>query len=365
LYADLDLVVTIDPPSANPAPQSPDPDEPKVLSTWPEQPGDYAPGGAFTPGSPMFWEAHGLALPPRLTNTLIPAYQGIVSVQALRADEYFGPLPSPVQAYPYQYYSAHENPGLFQLAPDTRLMPLKTVVLYVPGDEIWGQGWLPKRMLQAAFDDYWTGTKTIGEVGLGLWATQGEWQTGCDDCASAFIQPDRVWDQCGIQFRVVKYHECPVSADVFWYNIAGLGIPSSQACDLYKMHETVKTALAECPGFDFEDGLRPILFKGNLVYENRLCQFGGNPIKVPGWTALADHWAYIRQYGGGLLIAHEIGHLLGLPDNNPCGEPHTLMCSTDPQHDLCAPSDTGQDACAACGTPRTVAKNQQDAYWGP
>jgi hypothetical protein len=74
---------------------------------------------------------------------------------------------------------------------------------------------------------------------------------------------------------------------------------------------------------------------------------------VAGWTAPND-WVYIRKSGGGLLIAHEIGHILGLPDNT-CADPHTLMCSDDPQPDIGG----------ACSTPRQSAQGRQDAYWGP
>ncbi len=126
-------------------------------------------------------------------------------------------------------------------------------------------------------------------------------------------------------------------------------------CDLNGMHNSVKEALETCPGFDFNDNLGAVIFKGNLTFQDQACDFGGGAsFGTPGFFSIFDptyKWVYIRGIGGGLILAHELGHLLGLPDNS-CNEPHTLMCSTDPQPEI-----------GNCGNANTVARNRQNAYW--
>ncbi|MBI4705619.1 MAG: hypothetical protein HY744_31385 [Deltaproteobacteria bacterium] len=311
-----------------------------LLFTWPEKEGyTTSVQGAFT------WEAHGVRLVPGSQST---------SVQAIRDQWYDG-------EFPYQ------GAGQFKLDPATSLVPLHVVVLHPtgPGANV-PEDWLTEQEVDLLFDDRWHGDKTENtnpDIAYPDWA-EVLWdyktdctQSWCKTHKQGPIRPDRIWDQCGIQFRKVSFHQCGVPMDVFYNqkDVPGLG------CNAFDQMGKIKTALDSCPGAPPWDApIGVIVFTGYVVNIAALGDVHCEPEPPAAYDVAsgnvfvnkqvldADYFKYV--------IAHELGHMLSLNDVGTITlcEPSQLMCAGVGQMTKDIPD---------CSKPRTAAEKAQGKKW--
>mgnify|MGYP000337543633 CR=1 FL=1 len=315
---------------------------------WPQQEGTYTSDACATClGANMFWEAHGLELGPRLSGF---ALENISTVQAYRTDSDIGaPVP-------------YDNPGLFQLAPAVRLVPLNIVVTFPPNDANFGPNWVPQDGARALLDDVWAADiQTTTNPNEHPHAVNGAWTRrstcGAETCsAMGVVQPDRVWDQCDIQFRMVSYTSCPVPADVFD------NVDQINGCNVDQHASNIEQAINGCAP---NNGATTVVFTSFLA--NHLLGCTNEPL---GAAKKTSPFVYITYQGiKNLVLSHELGHRLGLPDigtSDSCDQ-DSLMCTYDQQHVRtilgCEDSES-PDYCGACITARSHAEYLQGLYNG-
>jgi len=316
---------------------------------WPQQDGTYTSDACPTClGSNMLWEAHGLRLGPRLTGQEL---ENVSTVQAYRTDSHIGtPLP-------------YDNPGLFQLAPTVRLVPLNVVVTFPPNDANFDPNWVPQDGVLAVLDDVWAADiQTTTNPNEHPHAVNGTWtrksQCGAETCsAMGLVQPDRVWDQCDIQFRMVSYTSCPVAADVF------SNLSTTNPCNVDLHASRIAQAIDGCAP---NNGATTVVFTNFLTNQALGCI--NEPLGAAKKTSPFVHISYKGIQN--LILAHELGHRLGLPDIGGNAEfcpQDSLMCTYDQQQVrtiLGCEGSVAPDYCGACITARNQAEYLQGLYNG-
>jgi hypothetical protein len=158
-----------------------------------------------------------------------------------------------------------------------------------------------------------------------------------DEITLPFTQPDQVWNQCGIQFRMMNCSDndlgCP---DLIVDSVENIAPTECESGGLHNFsHMRQDFGLAESlPGVTRD---LPIMIAVSSVSGDCL---GDQPIDVGeiGKAALA---LSRRSRPSPLAAAHELGHVLGLNDDDSCtGEKGHLMCSqSDFQRPIVRPAD--------------------------
>lgn len=312
------------------------------LLPWPSAQGTWDKDNPQMP-----WEAHGLALAPRLTGA--PG-EGIATLQAYLQDANSGtPLP-------------HLGTGRFQLASDVLIVPLNVVVTYPTSGPVatFPQGWLPERTVRALFDDAWLADKTIlNNPNEHPHSVTAHWSTAsnCLDPNSTVCQvgqvalPDRVWDQCNIQFRLVSYvNSCPVPADAF--DNLSLGGDCSGSAQVTKINNAVKNCI-------LNNGADNVVIVGSLN-DKSYCPPLYGLSKKTGTMYLGAAFANFP-----FVLAHELGHKLNLPDigdDKTCGGTSLMCQAVEPQTAVLQGCAGVAPNCGACDQARTWAAYHQGQY---
>jgi hypothetical protein len=296
--------------------------ETESLTTWPR-----LPGLEFGAGQPLTWEAHGTRLAPRLTGA---PDEGLKTIHADRQNWNLPKLPDPAV-------------GRVQLDPTVGLVPVRVIALYVPGSPDFDLGWFSKQQADVLLDDVWTADKTVvtnpnespHEI-IADWT----WSAPCPSpsCTVPQVQgpsgnkrnmlPDRIFDQCGVQFREVNFESCPVAEDVFFNQ--GDSKTNPYVCNADVAFAHIRKAVEKCVdhittpnGGSFYTNAITLVVAGSLVDPNGNCFNDVLEGEKDGIVV-----ATVRGLFSDTTLAHEFGHALGLghtgsesdcPDDN-------LMC---------------------------------------
>jgi hypothetical protein len=159
--------------------------------------------------------------------------------------------------------------GRFQLGSKVSLVPLHVVVLAPESNPYFPFDWFTKEDAAFLFDDSWSGDKsTVTKPAESPHDVVTSWSQKVD-CISSWcqtwlanvIQPDRVFDQCDIQFRMVSFTQCVVRNDVFD------SLDQKNPCNPDLQAARVNAALADCFELQelFKYGIPKVIFMGSLV----------------------------------------------------------------------------------------------------
>ncbi len=309
---------------------------------WPQFEGSY---DTFLP-----WEVHGLRLQPRISGDPIEA---LATVQAVRDDCTTGSLP-------------YKGVGYFQLAPDVALVPIRVVVFDpTPAADLFSPGWVSQKDAELLFDDIWVGQKDkTNSPSCSPDAVDAFWKhrAGCEggfgcetvvqasgSASSKIIQPDRVWDQCGVQFRLVGYHQCTIDAREF----APIESPDDGFCGDIGMTARVNSLILrarQCGVPQDPTAVVQVMFVRDLV--PRDC----NNVPVGAQNESSVLLSLAAYQGSGLVLSHELGHRLGLPHASNCNS-GLLMCEFANALGNIVPL-------ADCATAHDAAMRLQQNFWG-
>ena len=306
------------------------------LYTWPSFAGTYG------DDEDMFqFESHGMKLEPMVDGE---ALSSIATASGIH-DAWNGPellLEDPLG----------NTEGRFQLDPAVGLVPLRVVVLHggpltAPGffGPALSAGWLSHNSAELLIDDRWEGTKltnTMAPYFPDFVETEWTHRPGTGQVASAPIagggrhmQPDRVFDQCDVQFRMLSYHTCQVPPDILYDSqcLGSLGQTGHA--------NTVRNYVAE--NCDVPSDVAKVIFVGSLAGSN--CFDGTlNGAQVRNDVLITN------MFAGKTTLAHELGHLVGLNHTKTSGN-------------LMAPGSGIVLDEEECSTANAVAHTMQAAYW--
>ncbi len=302
------------------------------LLTWPEQSGFYG-----NDEDKFFFEGHGIKLAP-----------GIEGDPLATA--------STARAY-YTWYGAEllfEDPlglseGRFELDPAVALVPLHVVVLHGEGLEdglFVGSDldpqWISENDTTALFDDEWVADEypspdsVVSEwrIRPGTGYVAGFPAPG----SGRWFQPDRIFEQCDVQFRQVSYHSCAAPPEILYDSECNGEIGSTGHVNTVNIHVDNECGVPN-------DGIPRVIFVGSL---------GGNNC-VPGVVQGAhkdDNVFITNMFADQNTLAHELGHILGLFHTDA---PGNLMQEAGVDTDLI---EDGQ-----CQTVHDKAEAYQQKYW--
>ena len=312
----------------------------RTALVWPQTVGFFQGAGTRVP-----WEAHGLRLDPLGTAAKVEPWE----------DDWQNP-------------NVHWNneDGFLHLDPNVKVVPVVTVVVWgderSPGPEgaccypALSHDRVTEKDSRAFFDDDWSGQRhPSSSPGYSPEDVVGEWNTtaGCANgtvCASnftastsvdgtvvqggQFYQPDRIFDQCSVQFREIAHIKCHAPPDVLH--------PSAFACP------TSSQALADANkvrGF-VEKNCLPKGRLGNIIpeYDDAMkVVFMGQFSRTGGGTSCQDGeirganipnttWVFVTNRASKGVVSHEIGHALGLEhiaqSGSVCSDSENLMCAS-------------------------------------
>jgi hypothetical protein len=306
------------------------------LYTWPTHWGTFG-----DDESNFFFEAHGMKLEPVLEGDPLSSI-----TTATGMNDTFNlpelPLEDPLG----------NTEGRFQLDPDVALVPLRAVVLYGKGLDKPGfsgpalaSNWFSQSSAKLLFDDMWKGSKfTNTQWGYDPDFVVTEWThypgTGqvalhADSGGGRHLQPDRIFDQCDVQFRMVSFHTCKVTPDILYS--ADCDSELGQTGHVNAIRSFVDD---EC---DIPSDLPRAIFVGSLSANN--CASG-----VLEGGQLGDDLVISNLAAGKRTVSHELGHLLGLDH-------------TDDVDELMGPGQGTLLNGEECAEAHESAQEWQQAYW--
>lgn len=298
---------------------------PQVVDTWQGT------------GTRVPWEAHGLRLDPLGSAARVEPWE----------DDWQNPL-----------VHWNQEDGFVHLSSKVRVVPVVSVVVYgearVPGPEggccypALGADRITEEDTRAFFDDQWTGERFLSsspgyspEQVVGAWYTKA----GCENtslCGKSpftastsvdgkvvrggqFYQPDRLFDQCGVQFREIAHIKCRAPADVL--HPSDVKCPSALQAnsDAKKVRDWVTdVCMKDAPAALTDADAMKVVFMGRFNSSSG-CSQG----TIKGGNIPSTEWVFITDLADRATIPHEMGHALGLDHvaaNAACSDPDNLMC---------------------------------------
>lgn len=331
------------------------------LATWPVADGSYSADRSLT------FEGHGLQLEARPYGT---PTEGIAHVQALH-----DPYNAPEAVFTDALGNAEAH---IQLHPDVLLVPVNVVVLHGPSHSLEsGSSFpslpafhIPPQQTELLLDHAWIADKTVNnEPGASPEHVASTWEwrvdhgpsevvsTSSSQVASGSWPPDRVFDQCMVQFRQVNYIPCAAPADIIWpqqpAGSSSLACPTDDSLGAGGVAAVDNWVRQNC-GVDPADPAILLVYLGTR--KDPAC--GGQPV-LGG--AMADRkiavvYTYNNGHRAAAVVAHELGHVLAQNHVDNCGNSPNLMCRT-------TVNMTRDLTSEQCSSVRTAAKNIHDAYW--
>jgi hypothetical protein len=165
-----------------------------------------------------------------------------------------------------------------------------------------------------------------------------------------FYRPDRMFDQCNIQFREIAHYKCEVPPELlhpFQKNVE-CGVPESPN-ELSKLTSYINKKCLRRERIPGE--VVKVVFSG---YTHRLghCQESAG-VHDNGWIAIAPN---ARKE----TVSHELGHSVSLnhlSGSDVCSIPGNLMC-TQPEFNVIHTLEPWQ-----CDLAYVTATNKHNAFW--
>jgi len=316
-----------------------DADGTRRLYTWPEFYGTYGDDELSFP-----FEAHGMKL--------LPGVDGDPFANLSQAVAYAKQwnLPElPVQD------ALGNSVGQFRLDPAVGLVPLRVVVAHGAGLSAPGfsppamsPGWFPSKDAEVLFDDGWVGDKfTNTEPGLSpdhvvtSWKNfpgSGQVAKSATSGSGTHLQPDRIFDECGVQFRMVSFDQCEVPADLLYQDVCPGGFEATAQITGLRNYVHDECGVPE-------DGTPVVIFTGSLSRTDCVNQIRGGEFNG---TVAVSRLATDKK-----TLAHELGHVLNLADILSPGTGNLMS------YDFNAIDLTQEQ----CQTANAAAKKHQVEYW--
>ena len=244
--------------------------------------------------------------------------------------------------------------GRFQLDPNVGLVPLRVVVLFGDGlttDTFAGpplsSSWFSVHSARVLFDDLWQGSKFTNTMApffpdnvITEWIRRpGAGMIANDPVAGGgrHLQPDRVLDQCDVQFRMVSFHTCEVPPEILYDDACGSELQQTGHVN------TVRSFVDN--NCDVPTDTPKVIFLGSLGGSN--CLQGTLNGAFFGDDVLITH-----LFAGKTTLPHELGHLVGLNH-------------VDTTDNLMAPGQGVDLSADQCETANARARDFQADFWGP
>jgi hypothetical protein len=289
----------------------------------------------------MEWTTHGMSLPPRVTKA---PDEGVVKFYL----QYNDPTPGTFVQY--------SHAAKVQLDPDVILVPIHVIQLYVKGDGNVEDGWYSQSRARVTFDDYWQAYDDIhnSDPFYPLEVTHYWGDKPYSSNIMQHAQPDRVWTQCKIQFRMVAYTACPVDPKVFDNKEAcNSGFDCSGEWSSPQANKVMK-AVEECAAAQGKPG-KPVIMTGSLDNQNCGCIKEVIGISEPYRWAIVTRLGLASNESG--TPAHELGHLMGI-------KYHTSD-TNDLMYEKRIPGSPLLLGSKECADTRPVAQTFQNEQWPP
>lgn len=223
-------------------------------------------------------------------------------------------------------------------------------------------GWFSQDAANVLFDDVWKADVSINsEPGLSPdnVVSQWLWKTACTDSTcndTVALQPDPIWEQCGIQFRLMEYVACTVQKNAWDNEFTSNSQCSPDVQANSRIMPAINACLAEqqLPGF----GGVTVIVVGSLVRSGANCISGDTLGAAKKFGNVFLTSAALTTNFGRYVTAHEFGHVFGLQDLND------VQCSPNDQLMCTAPgSMSNYIAPDSCSAAYQTARFLHDQFW--
>lgn len=324
----------------------------QLLHTWPTSDGQWTPGPDPVQ---MPWELHGARF---------GYFTSTVRVSKVRANS------STVLA---------SNVTRFRVASNVLIVPIQAILILPeypkPEYEAIMRATFGAEEQGVLWDDRWRAERQrFTRPGGILNQIQAQWthrstlQTGqtARRAGSTFLLPDDIFDVCGIQFRLVSFHELRVSKELF-----ELYRPDGRAevpiCDKFpgiqnRMFQLDKKAVdlpgvrSDLPRVIFNWTVQPAVCNDIEPLVDVACDPEDSGCSEAGFVVVGLENLKTRKH---LVLAHELGHILSLGHRSDasCAADDFLMCGK-----VGSLSPELQDKASECAEAREWALQYRDAY---
>lgn len=320
----------------------------QLLHTWPTSDGEWLPGGEPVL---MPWELHGARF---------GYFTSTVTVSKIRANSTI---------------ALASDATRFRVAPNVLIVPIQAILVLPdypkPDYEAIMRVTFGAEEQGVVWDDRWRAERQrfTGPGGV-LSQVQGKWTrksgSGPRRTSDIFTLPDDVFDTCGIQFRLVSFHELRVSKELFeLYRLSGRAeVP---ICDKFpgiqnRMFELdarardVPGVRGDLPRVIFNWTVQPSVCNDLEPLVDVACDPENSGCGDAGFVVVGLENLGLQKH---LVLSHELGHVLSLAhrSKSACTPDEFLMCGT-----VGSLSPEFEDEAAECAEARAWALTYRDAF---